>query len=91
MRGSKCPSSVQDARKSDELDLVIGKRIRERRTLLGINQGELAKLIGISFQQLQKYETGENRISAARLFRLSNALDAPITWFFQSSKDARVS
>ena len=75
----------QDARKSDGLDLLIGRRLRERRTLLGISQEDLARRIGLSFQQLQKYETGENRISAARLFRLSLELEVPIAWFFASA------
>lgn len=59
--------------------------------LFGLSQEELAGRIGISFQQLQKYETGENRISAARLFRLAGALDVPITWFFVTPgpKDVR--
>ena len=73
----------QEARKSDELDLVIGRRIRERRMLLAISQEDLAKKINLSFQQLQKYETGENRISATRLFRLAQVLEVPITWFFR--------
>src|SRR5215831_13006386 len=58
----------QQARKTDDLDLLIGRRLRERRILLAISQEELARRIGLSFQQLQKYEVGENRISAARLF-----------------------
>ena len=58
----------QQARKTDDLDLLIGRRLRERRTLLAISQEELARRIGLSIQQLQKYEVGENRISAARLY-----------------------
>jgi DNA-binding XRE family transcriptional regulator len=72
----------QQARKSDDLDLLIGKRLRERRILLAITQEELAQRIQLSPQQLQKYEIGENRVSAARLFRLSQILEVPITWFF---------
>jgi ribosome-binding protein aMBF1 (putative translation factor) len=74
----------QQARKTDDLDLAIGKRIRERRILLALSQEELARRIGLSFQQLQKYEIGENRISATRLFRLGQILGVPITWFFGS-------
>jgi transcriptional regulator with XRE-family HTH domain len=66
----------------DDLDLLIGKRLRERRTLLAITQEDLAHRIQLSPQQLQKYEIGENRISAARLFKLSKILEVPITWFF---------
>jgi DNA-binding XRE family transcriptional regulator len=80
----KVPS--QHARKSDWIDIHIGVRLRQRRVLLGITQEVLAQRIGISFQQMQKYEIGENRISAARLFRLSQLLDVPVTWFFGGMK-----
>ena len=76
----------QRARKSDWIDVHIGVRLRKRRVLLGITQEALAQRVGISFQQMQKYETGENRISAARLFRLSQLLDVPVTWFFGAMK-----
>ena len=76
------PAVSQQARKSDDLDLLIGKRLRERRILLAITQEELAQRIQLSPQELQKYEIGENRISAARLFRLGQILEVPITWFF---------
>ena len=76
------PAASQQARKVDDLDLLIGKRLRERRTLLAITQEDLAHRIQLSPQQLQKYEIGENRISAARLFKLSKILEVPITWFF---------
>jgi ribosome-binding protein aMBF1 (putative translation factor) len=82
-RPSRRGSPSQRARKTDDLDLLIGKRLRERRMLLTITQEDLARQIGLSFQQLQKYEVGENRISAARLFKLSQILAVPITWFFQ--------
>jgi DNA-binding XRE family transcriptional regulator len=87
-RGSKQREKVpsQRARKSDWIDIHIGVRLRQRRILLGITQEALAQRIGISFQQMQKYEIGENRISAARLFRLSQLLDVPVTWFFGGMK-----
>lgn len=75
----------QTARKADDMDLTIGRRLRERRMLLGLSQDELAQRIGLSFQQLQKYETGENRISAARLYRIAQVLDVSITWFFAAA------
>src|ERR1700704_4951949 len=78
------PAPSQQARKTDDIDLLIGKRLRERRMLLAITQEDLAQRIQLSPQQLQKYEIGENRISAARLFRLSKVLEVPITWFFAS-------
>jgi transcriptional regulator with XRE-family HTH domain len=79
----------QQARKTDDLDLLIGRRLRERRILLAISQEELARRIGLSFQQLQKYEVGENRISAARLFKLSEMLAVPISWFFRPATGSR--
>ena len=79
----------QQARKTDDLDLLIGRRLRERRILLAISQEELARRIGLSFQQLQKYEVGENRISAARLFKLSEILAVPISWFFRPATGLR--
>ena len=82
-RPSRRGSPSQQARKTDDLDLLIGKRLRERRILLAVTQEDLARRIGLSFQQLQKYEVGENRISAARLFKLSEILEVPITWFFR--------
>ena len=76
------PAASQEARKTDDIDLLIGKRLRERRMLLAITQENLARRLHLSPQQLQKYETGENRISAARLFKLSKILEVSITWFF---------
>ena len=62
--------------------MEIGRKIRTLRLERGLSQSRLATGIGLSFQQLQKYEIGENRISAARLFRLGQILEVPITWFF---------
>lgn len=56
--------------------------MRLRRTLLGISQEQLAAALGLTFQQVQKYERGTNRVSASRLFQLSHVLDVPISWFF---------
>lgn len=86
-RPSRHRSASQRARKTDDLDLLIGKRLRERRILLAITQEDLARRIGLSFQQLQKYEVGENRISAARLFKLSEILEVPSSWA-GASRDA---
>ncbi len=67
---------------SDDLDTYIGKRIRLRRKLLGMSQVKLAERIGVTFQQVQKYERGSNRIAAARLYYTAEVLDVPITYFF---------
>lgn len=65
------------------IDIHIGLRLRMRRVILGLGQQHLGTAIGVSFQQIQKYECGQNRLSAARLFDLSTALDVPISYFFQ--------
>lgn len=66
----------------DPVDVHVGHRLRQRRTLLGMSQEKLANAFGVSFQQIQKYERGANRISASRLHLLTNILDVPITYFF---------
>ncbi len=64
------------------VDVHVGARLRVRRTLLGMTQTELGDHLGVSFQQMQKYEQGTNRISASRLFALSQVLDVPVEYFF---------
>lgn len=64
------------------VDEHIGQRVQLRRTMMGLSQKELAKSCGITFQQIQKYETACNRISASRLFELSTALQTPVAFFF---------
>jgi len=64
------------------LDLFVGKRVRWRRRLLGLSQSELADLIGVRFQQIQKYEAAINRLSAARLWTLACALGVDVQYFF---------
>ena len=76
------------AKAATNFDSHIGSRIRLRRSILSISQNELASAIGVSFQQMQKYEIGENRISASRLYHISIMLDAPVQWFFDEVADA---
>ncbi|CAA7622185.1 Uncharacterized HTH-type transcriptional regulator Smed_0045 [Candidatus Terasakiella magnetica] len=64
------------------IDVHVGSRMRLRRTLLGLSQERLGEMIGLTFQQVQKYERGANRISCSRLFDLSRALDVPVSYFF---------
>lgn len=64
-------------------DVHIGRRLRERRVAMGLSQGELAKKLGISFQQVQKYESGANRISGSRLWDFCVAMETPVEWFFE--------
>ena len=65
------------------VDLHVGKRIRQRRWLVGMTQQQLAEQVGIKFQQIQKYETGANRVSASRLWDISEAMDVPVNFFFE--------
>jgi len=67
---------------SHPVDTHVGSRLRQRRALLGMSQTDLAKAVGLTFQQVQKYERGFNRISSSRLFEFSNVLDVPVTHFF---------
>ena len=65
------------------IDVHVGRRLRQRRRLLGLTQEKLAQAVDIRFQQIQKYESGSNRISASRLWSLAKALDVSITYFFE--------
>lgn len=65
------------------IDLHLGKRLRRRRRLLGLTQQQLASAVGVRFQQIQKYECGANRISAARLWELSEALEVGVVYFYE--------
>lgn len=65
------------------VDVHVGKRIRHRRWMVGMTQQQLAEKVGIKFQQIQKYETGMNRVSASRLWDISEALSVPISFFFE--------
>ncbi|MFW2542080.1 helix-turn-helix domain-containing protein [Primorskyibacter sp. 2E107] len=65
------------------VDVHVGKRIRHRRWLVGMTQQQLAEQVGIKFQQIQKYETGANRVSASRLWDIADALVVPVSFFFE--------
>lgn len=69
------------------IDKEIGKRIKARRVLLGHNQQYLAEMVGVSYQQIQKYENGTDRVGASRLFAISKALDVPVSFFFEHDLD----
>ena len=64
------------------IDIHVGKRVRARRTLMGLSQSKLGKAINTTFQQVQKYERGMNRISSSRLYQIAEVLDVPIPYFF---------
>jgi transcriptional regulator with XRE-family HTH domain len=76
------PSSTEREGRSSPVDVHVGSRIRLRRTLLGMSQERLGEALGLTFQQVQKYERGANRVSASRLFDLARVLDVPISFFY---------
>lgn len=69
------------------VDVHVGNRVRHRRTLLGLSQEGVAQAIGLTFQQVQKYERGANRIGASRLWDLSRALECSVAYFFEEMED----
>jgi len=70
------------------VDVHVGARMKLRRTLLGMSQEKLGEAIGLTFQQVQKYERGANRVGASRLFDLARVLDVPVSFFFDDLPDA---
>lgn len=79
--------------RADDTDAFVGQRLRELRTAAGLSQDDIAKAVGVTFQQVQKYENGGNRIAAGRLFQFSAALGVPVATFFpdQATADELVS
>jgi transcriptional regulator with XRE-family HTH domain len=69
------------------VDVHVGKRIRHRRWMIGMTQQQLADQVGIKFQQIQKYETGMNRVSASRLWDIAHAVDVPVSFFFEGLQE----
>ena len=66
-----------------DIDAHLGRQLRRRRRLLGLTQQQVAVAVGVRFQQIQKYECGANRMSAASIWRLARVLDAPVEYFFE--------
>ena len=83
------PMTSMDLIDQSVIDDNISLRLRQRRLLLGCTQSVVADALGVSFQQIQKYETGANRVNVARLFELSCVLDVPITYFYENLKSVR--
>jgi transcriptional regulator with XRE-family HTH domain len=81
-RDAEEPASAAPESRASPVDAHVGARIRLRRTLLGMSQERLGDALGLTFQQVQKYERGVNRVGASRLFDLSQVLDVPIGFFF---------
>jgi len=69
------------------VDIHVGKRVRHRRWLIGMTQQQLAEKVGIKFQQIQKYETGANRVSASRLWDIADTLEVPVSFFFEGLEE----
>lgn len=67
------------------VDMNVGKRIRHRRWLLGMTQHQLAEIVGVTFQQIQKYENGQNRVSASRLWEIARAQSVAVNYYFEES------
>jgi transcriptional regulator with XRE-family HTH domain len=81
---------MNDERAANAVDRKLGQRVRSRRLEIGMSQERLAELLGVTFQQVQKYEKGVNRIAASRLFDIAAALDVPVGRFFENLSGSRV-
>lgn len=81
-------SGTSAGKRSGPVDRQVGARIRLRRNLLGLSQTELGRAVGVTFQQIQKYENGQNRVGASRLQRIAQALDTVPGWFFERAAGA---
>lgn len=82
---------MNDERVANAVDRRLGQRVRTRRLEIGMSQEKLADLLGVTFQQVQKYEKGINRIAASRLFDIAASLDMPVSSFFEGLTPARAS
>ena len=75
------------SRSVQQIDQAVGLRIAARRSALGLSQAALARELGVSFQQVQKYERGANRVSASMLWEMSEAMEVPVTYFYEGYGD----
>ena len=87
-RGRKSSGRMASKGFPNPIDVHVGIRVRLRRTLLGLSQEKLGEAIGLTFQQVQKYERGANRVGSSRLYDLSRVLDVPIAYFFDEMPGA---
>ncbi len=76
---------ASEKRKPNPIDIHVGSRVRLRRTMIGMSQEKLGDALGITFQQVQKYEKGANRVGASRLQEISRVLNTPISFFFEDA------
>ena len=80
-------AGARNERQPHPVDTHVGNRVRQRRVFLGYSQEKLARSLGLTFQQVQKYERGANRISSSKLFELARLLDVPVGFFFEGVDD----
>jgi transcriptional regulator with XRE-family HTH domain len=80
---------MNDERAANAVDRKVGQRVRSRRLEVGMSQERLAELLGVTFQQVQKYEKGVNRIAVSRLWDIATALELPVARFFDGAGGAR--
>jgi transcriptional regulator with XRE-family HTH domain len=85
---SETPVSIAAKKQANPIDIQVGNRVRIRRMLIGMSQERLGDLLGLTFQQVQKYEKGVNRIGAGRLFEVSRILNVPVDFFYEGVNDA---
>jgi transcriptional regulator with XRE-family HTH domain len=78
---------MTDQRTANGVDRHIGEKVRQRRLEIGMSQEKLAELLGVTFQQVQKYEKGVNRIAASRLYDMTKALDVSVGYFFEGLEE----
>ncbi|WP_136657566.1 helix-turn-helix domain-containing protein [Nitratireductor sp. XY-223] len=78
-------TTIVNKKKPNPIDIHVGSRIRLRRTMLGMSQEKLGESLGITFQQIQKYEKGTNRVGASRLQNISSILNVPVSFFFEDA------
>ena len=76
---------IENKKKPNPIDIHVGSRIRLRRTMLGMSQEKLGESLGITFQQIQKYEKGTNRVGASRLQNIASILNVPVSFFFDDA------
>lgn len=76
---------IENKKKPNPIDVHVGSRVRLRRTMLGMSQEKLGEALGITFQQIQKYEKGTNRVGASRLQNISKILNVPVSFFFEDA------
>lgn len=83
--GEEQPLMIENKKKPNPIDVHVGSRIRLRRNMLGLSQEKLGESLGITFQQIQKYEKGTNRVGASRLQAISAILNVPVSFFFEDA------